>query len=96
MCQMSGHVILRLTKNGTKELELHLQTIQKTPCTLEDKKGEIPLYSGVTEVAAKVRDSQNSTAKAMVAYSHGEWLDCGGIILDREASSQQEMPLVRP
>lgn len=52
------------------------------------KKGEIPLYSGVTEVAAKVRDSENSAAKAMVACGHSEWLDCGGIILDREASSQ--------
>lgn len=42
----------------------------------------------MTEVAAKVRDSENSAAKAMVAYGHSEWLDCGGIILDREASSQ--------
>lgn len=35
-----------------------------------------------------LRDPENSTAKAMVAYGHSEWLDCGGIILDREASSQ--------
>lgn len=81
--EVSGHVILHIFGQELyKEMVLYFQTIKKpTPSLiLENNNKEIHSYWRVTEIAAKVRDSEKGAAKMMrtvSGYGHSGWIVVG-------------------